>query len=446
MSTRKWINLLISVVTGLSLLSPAGIRTGAAANVQDGRRVSGLSLLAAAAPYLSHELVISELDNVKYAPDIAFNSKHNEYLVVWENNWGAHHDIYAQRVSASGQLLSWFAVSANPPGPSQQEPSVAYDPSRDRYLVTWLLDAYGTGGDWDVYGRFIPWNGPNESLGDFVICNWTSNQAHPELAYGVSQDEFLVVWMNAVTPSYISGRRVFADGSGFPTNNGVTLSSGPENRDFPTVTYNLARNEYLVTWMVDKSETGLDIYGERLRGDGLPLTGGNPSVTGEFPIAGWPADEAYPSVAACDKADQYLVAWQSDQDTDGTDYAIYARYLNGDALPGGVYLVDDTTSPEVNPDVSCNQPGRQYLIAWQTRYVNLHYGVWARLAYPNESMDPAFGLVQSGASTDREYPSVAGGHANYLVAWEHGREGTGYKDIHGRLVAPYGLFLPLVIR
>ena len=83
--------------------------------------------------------------------------------------------------------------------------------------------------------------------------------------------------------------------------------------------------------------------------------------------------------------------------------------------------MDDTTSPEVNSDVSCNQPGRQYLIAWQTRYVNLHYGVWARLAYPNESMDPAFGLAQSGASTDREYPSVAGGHANYLVAWEHGR-------------------------
>ena len=72
---------------------PAGTRTGTAANVQDGRRVSGLSLLAAAAPYPSHELVISELDNVKYAPDIAFNSKHNEYLVVWENKWGAHHDI-----------------------------------------------------------------------------------------------------------------------------------------------------------------------------------------------------------------------------------------------------------------------------------------------------------------------------------------------------------------
>jgi hypothetical protein len=100
----------------------------------------------------------------------------------------------------------------------------------------------------------------------------------------------------------------------------------------------------------------------------------------------------------------------------------------------------------VNPDVGCNQPGRQYLIAWQTRYTNLHYGVWARLAYPGESMDPAFGLVQSGTTSDREYPSVAGGRTNYLVAWEHWREGTGYKDIHGRLVAPYGLFLPLVTR
>ena len=138
-----------------------------------------------------------------------------------------------------------------------------------------------------------------------------------------------MVWMNAVTPSYISGMRVFADGSGFPTNNGVTLSSGPENRDFPTVTYNLARNEYLVTWMVDKSETGLDIYGERLRGDGLPLTGGNPSVTGEFPIAGWPADEGISFRRSLRQGRPVPGGLAIRPGYGRTDYAIYARYLNG---------------------------------------------------------------------------------------------------------------------
>ncbi len=440
MSISKWVIILVSMPLGLALLFPAAASPGV-------DRPLAADRLATSAPYLSPELIISNLDNTKYNPSIAYNSKHNEYLVVWENVWGAHNDIYAQRISASGALLSWFAVSSNPPGPSQQEPAVAYDPTRDRYLVTWLFDTWGNGSDWDVMGRFIPWNGPDDSLVDFFICSWTSRQAHPELAYGLSQDEFMVVWVNIApgNPAYISGRRVFGAG-GFPTGDGFTISSGAENRDFPSVAYNLARNEYLVTWVVDNSETGLDIYGERLRGDGSPLTGGQPNVTGEFPIAGWPDDEGYPAVAACDKADQYLVAWQSDQGTGGSDTAIYARYLNGAAVPGNVYLVADTTSPELNPAVACSQRGRLYLIAWQVRYTNLHYGIWARLAYPGESMDPGFELVQPGTSTDREFPAVGAGGYQYLVAWEHGREGTLSKDIHGRLVATFKLALPLVSR
>ena len=388
-------------------------------------------------------LPISELEGNEYAPAIAYNSNHDEYLVVW-------HDVYevvhARRVSSTGQLLNSFDVSTSPNG--KRQASVAYDPIRDRYLVTWLYDYYGNGSNLDIYGRFIPWDGPSAGLQDFPISNWTSDQSRPVVAYAQTADEFLVAWVNSApaVPTYISGRRIFADGSGFPPGDGFPISSGAEDRDFPDVAYNLARNEYLVTWDLELSASNLDIYGERLRGDGISLTGGDPNVVGEFPIAGWPAVEEHPSVAACDKDNQYLVTWQSDQDSSGSDFAIYARYLNGDAVPGGVYLVDDTTSPEMNAAVTCNQGGRQYLIAWQTRYTNLHYGIWARLAQPNGSMKPAFGLVQPGTSTDRAYPAVGGGGSQYLVAWEHKRDGTGYQDIHGRLVVPAMQVLPLVRR
>jgi hypothetical protein len=40
---------------------------------------------------------------------------------------------------------------------------------------------------------------------------------------------------------------------------------------------------------------------------------------------------------------------------------------------------------------------------------------------------------------------VAGGRTGFLVAWEHQRDGTGNRDIHGRLVQ-YALHLPLVLR
>jgi len=192
-----------------------------------------------------------------------------------------------------------------------------------------------------------------------------------------------------------------------------------------------------VVWDVEKAS--LDIWGLRLTGSGIALGGG------EFVIAGWPAKEERPAVAACSQADQYLVAWQSDQDTGGTDFAIYARYLNGDAIPGNVYMVVDTTLPQVQVDVAADANGQRYLLAWQDKYTSLKYGVWARGAYPDETMPPDFEVIPPGSGANREFPVIAGGRTSYLVAWEHQRSGGGNRDIHGRLLR-YVAYLPLVRR
>lgn len=390
-------------------------------------------------------IAISTLVSNQYSPDIAYNSLHNEYLVVWENLWaGGGHDIYAQRVSTDGHLLSWFSVSTS--AYSKMNPSVAYDPTHDRYLVVFAYDYDGTGRDWDIYGRFIPWNGPDAALTDFVICDWNSHQRRPVTAFALSQDEFLVTWTNAPDgqPTYISARRVYADGSGFPANP-FLVSSGPQNRDFQDVTYNLARNEYLVTWDVDQGSGNLDIYGIRLTATGSFLYGGNPFVLGEFPIAGWPDLEEHPSAAACYPFDQYLVAWHSDQGTGGADYAIYAYSLNGDAVPQTVALISDTTSPQLQVDLACNFQGNGYFIAWQDQYVSGEFGIWGRLAYPNGSLDPEFAVAAPRQAADRQYPAVAGGRSNYLAAWEHDQDFGVNVDIYGRLLG-YFMYLPLVKR
>lgn len=393
---------------------------------------------ARAGPRLSDEIIISALDNVQWAPAVAYNWKHDEYLVVWENEWPGNRDIYAQRVSGNGQLLSSFAVSAGPY--DRIEPSVAYDPVNDRYLVVWIYDLFGDGSDFDVYGRFIPWNGPDAGLTEFSICGWPTGQWYPKVAYARAEEEFLVVWTTTrtggVPPPDIGGRRVFADGSGFPPGTGFTVAShASESRMYPDVAYNLARNEYLVTYF-----NGVDIYGVRLSGDGLALGGG------EFTIAGWPEPEEYPAVAACEAADQYLVAWHSLQG--GIHYDLYARFIKGDGTPDGVLLIYHTSVNEVNPDVACNMSGNQYLVAWQQQYSNLTgpFGVWGRLVFPDNTMEPEFGIISGVTGSNRTTPAVAGAYTNYLVAWEHDRAGTSYQDIHGRLIWPHAVFLPMVLK
>jgi len=281
-------------------------------------------------------IVISDRSGEDWSPDIAYNSVHNEYLVVWDYVApGEIIDVYAQRISADGRLLSTFLVASSPY--NQSNPSVAYDPIMDRYLVVFAYDYYGDNSDWDINGRFIPWNGPSTSFLDFGICNWTSHQRKPSVAYAQSQQEFLVSWTSEPSgqPKYISVRRVFGVG-GFPPGDGFTISNGPEYRDNSDIAYNLARNEYFVTWDIDRGSGNLDIMGIRLNGVGSPLLGGDPYHIGEFVIAGWPDLEERPAVAACRLADQYMVAWQSDVGTGIVDYAIYARYLSGEAVLGSV--------------------------------------------------------------------------------------------------------------
>jgi len=430
----------------LSALIASAVLLAAAAGAAMARPSGLAAASAASTPHLGREITISALDNIQYGPAIAYNWKHREYLVVWENMWGGGgHDIYAQRISDRGELLSWFYVPVTPGTNNRMHPDVAYDPVNDQYLVVWIYDINGDGSNWDVRGRLIPWNGDDPNPAEIAICDWTSSQWKPRVAYGRAQLEFLVVWMNspAAVKTYISARRVTAADGTFPAG-GFTISSGSENRDYPDVTYNLARNEYLVVWDVDYggTSTGLDIHAVRLEGNGNELGGG------EFGIAGWPSEEARPAVAACDTADQYLVGWQS-LDPNTSEHDLYVRFIQGDGtIDGAPEVVYNSAVNEIEPDIACNMSGQEYLVAWQQQYSNVSgpYGVWGRQVYPDKTMGAAYGIVAGATGTDRTNPAAAGGYVNYLTAWEHDRAGASYQDIHGRLLVPHAVFLPLVIR
>jgi hypothetical protein len=382
-------------------------------------------------------------DNEQYAPAAAYNWRRDEYLVVWHNVWGGGgRDIYARRVSGQGEILSWFAVTYGPE--DRAYPSVAYDPDRDRYLVVWMFDANGDGSNWDIRGRFIPWQGPDVGLGEFDISTWSTNQRMPEVVYNENPNwpEFLVVWHNTppALPAYVSARRVFADGSGFPPGDGFTVAGGiGDTNDYfnPDVAYNLARNEYLVVY----SENATDIWATRLEANGNVLGGGG------FGIATWQPDpESRPTVAACRTADQYFVAWQSY--VDGGHFDIYGRYVSGDGTPGNVQHLAMRPIEETNPDVTCSPRAHHYLVVWEEQFSNLTgpFGVSGRLVHTDGTLDGDFGIVGPYTGTDRTKPAVAAGPPGYLVVWEHERYGTPHQDIHGRLVWPAVVYLPFSVR
>ena len=386
------------------------------------------------------EIVVSALNNEQFLPAVAYNSKHHEYLVVWHNTWGANADIYARRVNDRGQVLSWFTVVSDPKDTAW--PSVAYDPVHDRYLVVWTYDVFGDASDWDLWGRFIPWNGPDAGLTEFPIALWNTSQWYPKVAYARAMEEFMVVWTNTYNtgtpPAYVSAVRINA-GNGNVGGAFTIDTHATQSRVNPDIAYNLARNEYLVVW--EAAGGGSDIWGLRMTGAGNFLGGG------KFGIAGWPSSEERPAVGACSAADRYYVAWQSYQGTN--NYDVYGRFVAGNGSPGAVHHFDHTPINERNPDVDCNLNSKEFLVVFESQYSNPTgpYGVAGQPVTPAGLGNP-FKIrgIRAGEGTSCSQPAVAGGGTNYLTVWEHDRPGTSFQDIHGRLVTTHPMFLPMLER
>ena len=390
-------------------------------------------------PDLGNEINISDLDSMEYLPSVAYNWKHHEYLVVWHTPWGSGtRMILGSRISTTGEQLDGFVIYADSTKDSAQ-PDVAYDPVNDRYLVTFIFDTNDDGSNWDVYGRFIPWNGPSGPSTKFLICNYSNHQWNPKVTYARTMEEYLVAWNNTdqtgVLKANISLQRVNAATGNLGSDLTIYDDTNTEHRTNVDVDYNLARNEYLVVY-----DNTHNILATRFTGNL------SHDFVGEFTIAGWPAGETKPAVAACRGVSQYLITWQSDQSDQGPpNDAIYARFMSGTGDLGVVKELDDSVGNDREADVTCNYAGDEYLAAWQVPYTNEKLGIWGRIVHPDTTLGPLFAIVGPYGDKDRTNVSLAGGHITYLAVWEHDRDA--FQDIHGRImISGFKNYLPMTLK
>jgi hypothetical protein len=389
--------------------------------------------------YCSQYLVLANDDSWKWTASVAYSPQHDDYMVVWET-WlpgSNHHLINGRRVGSDGTLYQAFVVYDDTYNSLQ--PAIAYDGVHDRYLVVWSYDSTGDGTDDDIYGRFIPWNGPSLSEPAFAIDSDRTNADKPRVAYSSTADEFMIVWKVEDDPPYIAGGIIYHDKSGKAL--GAISTDGLVD-DFPDVAYNQASGDFLTVWDVDVTRTtyDLDIYGVRLNWEGLP------QYPGEFPIATLIDVEEHPTVAACYNYNQFFVAWQRKVDPVKPDWNIYGRFMTGTGFLGPIYGYAGTTSPQRNARLTCNPYGTKYLLTWDDMYAQplSRIGVWAEIINPNGIVEPAFEVVRPSDTKDRVNPAVAFGKLNTLIVWQHQREASTYYDIWGQLIWPYRANLPLI--
>jgi len=336
-------------------------------------------------------------------PAVAYNPTRQEYLVVYQ--WGrVNSDIHAQRVSRNGALQGQRVVVAGT-GERDRAPQVACNTRNNEYLVVWH------GGDGEevansrnyIYGQRL--SGAGGLLGSTIpICTSTRWNISSTVAYNSVNNEYLVVWQDGIVN--INGQRISASGS--PIGSSFVICGANRQQNDASVAYNPHANEYLVVFDDHRNNMNYDIYGKRVSGAG--------SVNSQdIAICTLTGDQLYPDVGYCPATNGYLVAWP-DLRTGSLYPDLYYNMVSEMGLVGSVTPLSMAQWGQLDPDVAYDPAANQYLVVWTN---NRPWEVYGQRLSPQGALAGAELHFTTNPSKQHQ-PAIAIDPSSgaYLVAWE----------------------------
>lgn len=135
-------------------------------------------------------------------PRAAWAAESKCWLVVWRGNGLVDEDadIWCARVSADGQALDPAGVPVCKAKNIQAYPVVASN-GKD-FLVSWM--DFRTGKDWDVYAARVSSTGQVLDADGIALATAAHNQCRPDVAFVPGSAAYLVAWQNFV-PEVLGG-------------------------------------------------------------------------------------------------------------------------------------------------------------------------------------------------------------------------------------------------
>jgi len=384
-------------------------------------------------------------------PAVAYNTQHQEYLVVWQNDWSANDDIYGQRIVGDGRILGpWFSIIAGT-GNERTYPDVTYNSQHDEYLVVWLEDGL------DIRGQRVSAIGGMVDVAfDLVLGTGGENCSWPAVAYSSTSDRYLLAFICGEYPttSYDVRARAFQydgtpDGVYFTVGNFTPAGLITISFDKPIdLAYNRERNEFLVAWdQYFNTLSKWDVNGQRIQ-----MTVGSVGTIGSMiSICSHPTNNSFaPAVAAIPHPiglGQYLVACE--HLSGGSDHDILGRRYDGlGNLDPNTLGITNAPRDSYNPAVAGNEISLEYLVTWTEDSpppFGFTSGICARII-PNQG---AFmgDTITFDLGTSSDHSTVERGSAgDFLTVFDNYNAAFGTtRNIWGNLWGNR-IYLPLVVQ
>jgi hypothetical protein len=322
--------------------------------------------------------------NVK--PDLAYDSKNNIFLVVWEHYTSLSSDIYGKylRLQDDGSLVSLSDIATHDliancdrdGYGNQSNPAISYNEATDNFVVVWEDNRNG---NVDIYGQTVgefTWNGTppaprcakigSEEL-DFAITIATGDQNNPAIASSGADDTFMVAWddRRAGLQPGIYGQIMTITGA--PVSSEIVMAAGASGstKRLPSVAYDTNNDNFMVVWQSRLSLSSINYY----QINGLRISPSGSTVPPAFnlvssnTISSVYYTEGSPKIVninATTGAERWLLVWDRKLSITGLTQVDY-RFFNdtpvevptsGNSLGGGFYpsvAYNSTTNSFVSP-------------------------------------------------------------------------------------------------
>ncbi len=300
------------------------------------------------------------------------------FVIAWEDdrngNWNKQ-DIYAQRYDYSGNSIG-FNIKVNEDtgyADPSSPPAISMDNSGN-FVVVWEDDRNA---DHNIYAQ--RYNSSGTALGSNFKVNddtGTASQYSPPAIAMDGLGNFIITWYDSRNGnSDICAQRYDSSGSPLGSNFKVNDDVGTASQYYPAISMDGSGN-FIITW-TDYRNGNPDIYAQRYNSSGTPL-GTNFKVNDDVGTA-----NQYGPAIAMDNSGNFIITWEDYRNGMQYNPDIYAQRYNSSGNPiGSNYLVPNplyTSFAQQYPAVDAN--GSKVYFTWQDNRRAKGWDIYANIFY-----------------------------------------------------------------
>ncbi len=259
-------------------------------------------------------------------------------------------------------------------------------------------------------------------IGTEIVFASGYDDIHPDIAYDVTNDNYLLVWQREFSATSVQIRAQRLDASGTPVGNLLLVTSVvlPNVNTNPTVASVNQTDQFLICWQQGPSVFGpWDIYGASV--------GAATVLPSAIVVAADPASEITPDAGgeATTNGDHALVVWH--QVGAGIRGARVQCPAGGLPVPAPAVAIASSSAYD-KPAISKNGGALgRHLVVYR------HAGIRLQAAIVDRFMNVTGGAYVTTTSTDDE-PDCDGDGTDFMVAWQRPEPGSSDRDVYCQLL------------